>query len=534
MNFLKSRVFRLILSLGVAAILFLVWPPCFSKIHLAWVLALLLIIINLDQYLKKVKILTHLTRLAVGGLFIFSGFIKANDPAGFSYKLNEYFEVFGQGFSCEMKVVPEGGTACPCQPEPKPIEVTVGTYDVVVPADAYVDVNGDSIINADDSASVYEQYDKKAYDAAYAIALEAATPKVVAPEPSALKPMWEFFAEHSLLLAIIICGIEIVLGIFLLIGWQVRWTLWVLLAMIVFFSFLTFYSACCNKVTSCGCFGDAIKLTPWESFWKDLILLILIALLFAGKDNIKAISKNSIFMATLIGIGTFLSFAFPVYTYLHLPVIDFRPYKIGTNIYDATHYKDPATTGCIGDSTVYEFYMYQTQADSAAGKFTMFTMDNYPDSTWTYYCRFDRKIRTGNCAATILDFNLNDPESGVAVTDSILQMKGVQFFIIMYDIELAETDAMPKVNAFYDQAAAANVPVNALVNVGAERIAQFRTETGAKYPFFSVDQTALKTVVRSNPGLVMLRDGVVVGMWHYNDWPELNDALATPTPQPEP
>lgn len=522
MNFLKSRVFRLILSLGVAGILYLVWPPCFPKLTLLAILVILIAIINLDKYIGKVRILTHLTRIAVGGLFIFSGFIKANDPAGFSYKLNEYFDVFGQGFSCEMKVAPEGGTACPCTPEPKPIQVEVGNYEVVVPAEAYVDVNGDSIISADDSSSVYNAYDEKAYQAAYQAALDAATPKVVVEE-SAFKPMWEFFAEHSLLLAILICGVEIVLGIFLLIGWQVRWTLWVLLAMIVFFSFLTFYSACCNKVTSCGCFGDAIKLTPWESFWKDLILLILIALLFAGKDNIKAISKNSILMATLIGIGTFLSFAFPVYTYRHMPVIDFRPYKIGTNIYDATHYKDPATTGCISDSVVYEFYMFQNPADSAAGKFTMFTMENYPDSTWTYYCRHDRKIREGNCSATILDFNLNDPESGAVLTDSILQMKGVQFFIVMYDIDLAERDAMDKVNAFYDAASAANVPVNALVNVGSDRIATFRTETNAKYPFISVDQTALKTVIRSNPGLVMLRDGVVVGMWHYNDWPSFEE-----------
>jgi len=524
MNFLKSRVFRLILSVGVALVLFLVWPPCFSKMTLLWVMALLLIIINLDQYIGKVKILTHLTRIAVGGLFIFSGFIKANDPAGFSYKLNEYFEVFGHGFSCEMKDTVQTGNACPCKPEPKPVEIVVGDFQVVVPDSAYVDINGDSIVNADDSSQVYSTYEDKAYQEAYQKAVEASMQKVEVHE-SALKPMWDFFAEHSLLLSILICGVEIVLGIFLLIGWQVRWTLWLFLAMIVFFSFLTFYSACCNKVTSCGCFGDAIKLTPWESFWKDLILLILIALLFAGKDNIKKISSNSILMAALIGIGTFLSFAIPVYTYRHLPLIDFRPYAIGTNLYDASHYKDPATTGCVTDSTIYEFYMFQKKEDSLAGNFSMFTMDNYPDSTWTYYCRFDRKVREGNCSATILDFNFTDPETQATITDSILQMKGVQFFIVMYDIDIAEMDAMPAVNSFYDEAAKANTPVHALVNVAKDRIDLFKTQSGAKYPFISVDQTALKTVIRSNPGLVMLRDGVVVGMWHYNDWPEYNEAM---------
>jgi hypothetical protein len=527
MNFLKSRLFRLIASLGIAALFYFLCPPCFSKMTLLWILALLVLIINLDKYIVKVKILTHLARIAVGGLFIFSGFIKANDPAGFSYKLNEYFEVFGQGFSCDMKVAPEAGSStCPCHPDPPKVEVVVPEYQVIVPAEAYVDINGDSVINEDDSAGVYQQYDEKAYAVAKASAEAAANPHAEVQE-SSLKPMWDFFAEHSLLLAIIICGVEILLGIFLIIGWQIRWTLWLFLAMIVFFSFLTFYSACCNKVTSCGCFGDAIKLTPWESFWKDMILLILIALLFSGKENIKPISSNSIFMATLIGIGIFLSFAIPVYTYRHLPFIDFRPYKIGTNIYDATHYKDPATTGCTTDSTVYEFYMFQNKADSAAGKFTMFTMDNYPDSTWHYYCRFDRKVRTGTCAATILDFNINDQQTGLSVNDSILTMKGVQFMVIMYDIDQADREAMSKVNLFYADAKAANTPMNAYVNVGPDRTALFRTETGAQYPFYMVDQTALKTVIRSNPGLVMLRDGVVVGMWHYNDWPTYQEAMAT-------
>lgn len=526
MNFFKTRTFRFLLSCGLAFILFLIWPPCFSKVTLSWVLALLILIITLGDYIAKVKILTHLVRIAVGGLFIFSGFIKANDPAGFSYKLNEYFEVFGQGFSCDMKVKADGTAGCPCSPEPKAVEIVVGDFDVVVPAEAYVDVSGDSLINAEDSSKVYSEYEDKAYQIAYQAAVVASTPQVEVHE-SAFKPMWEFFAEHSLLLAILICGVEILLGIFLLIGWQVRWTLWLFLAMIVFFSFLTFYSACCNKVTSCGCFGDAIPLTPWESFWKDLILLILIAVLFAGKDNIKKISSNSILMATLIGIGTFLSFAIPVYTYRHLPLIDFRPYAIGTHIYDATHFKDPATTGCVTDSVVYEFYMFQDSADLKAGKLTMFTMDNYPDSTWTYYCRYDNKVRTGTCGATILDFNINDEATGVPVTDSLLNMKGVQFFVIMYDIDAAEPDAMGDVNTFYDAASKANTPVNALVNVGPERVELFRTQTGAKYPFFMVDQTALKTVIRSNPGLVMLRDGVVVGMWHYNDWPTYEEAMNT-------
>src|ERR1044072_7953270 len=104
MGFLKSKVFRFIASLGLAAIFFFLCPPCFSKVYLGCVLALLVIIINFHTFFGRFRWLTHITRFLVGGLFIFSGFIKANDPVGFSIKLEEYFEVFGQGFSCDMKI----------------------------------------------------------------------------------------------------------------------------------------------------------------------------------------------------------------------------------------------------------------------------------------------------------------------------------------------------------------------------------------------------------------------------------------------
>ncbi|HTF04377.1 MAG TPA: BT_3928 family protein [Bacteroidia bacterium] len=487
MNFLKSRLFRLIASLGLAALFYFLCPPCFNKMYLLVVLILLVLIINLDKYIVKARFLTHLTRIAVGGLFIFSGFIKANDPAGFSYKLEEYFQVFGQGFSCDMKVAGPVSSAIPCEQEA-----------------------------LDRAASEKKQ---KELDAKIAADPNYVEPQII-QEPSSLKPLWDFFAHHSLALAIIICGVEILLGIFLLIGWQARLSLWLFLAMIVFFSFLTFYSACCNKVASCGCFGDAIPLTPWESFWKDLILLVLIALLFSGKENITPISSNRILMAGLIGIGTFASFAFPIYTYRHLPIIDFRPYAIGTNMLEAIHGKDPATSGCVNDSTVFTYYYKQ---DGTNKMMHFISMDSFPDSTWQYYCRQESKIRKGNCSATIMDFNMSDPITGEAMNDSILHMKGIVFFLVMYDMDLAEREVMGQVNLFYDAAAKSNVPFYGLTNVAEDKISTFRTETGAKYPFMTVDPTALKTIIRSNPGLVMLKDGVVTGMWHANDFPVFSE-----------
>lgn len=524
MNFLKSRVFRLIASLALAGLFYLLCPPCFSKMYLGGVLFLLVLILNIPKVFGN-RWITHITRIAVGGLFIFSGFIKANDPVGFSYKLEEYFEVFGQGFSCDMKPAAPVAAVIPCEAEHQQALIDKKFQAVVDPADQ----------NFYDSSWAAA---KKGYEQALTIKpndvhvkeqiklcdmqLGIAPKEAAVPEKTFMQGVWEFFAEHSLFLAIFICGFEIAVGIFLLLGLQVRWTLFLLLAMIVFFSFLTFYSACCNKVTSCGCFGDAIKLTPWESFWKDLILLILISLLYVGKENIKSPFKSSIVVAGLAAAGLFASFAFPVYTWRHLPVIDFRPYAIGTNLYKASHEKDPKETGCVKDSTVIIWY-YQKIGSNLID--TINPGEDFPDSTWQYYCRNEKKIRVSTCGATVLDFNLTDPQSGEEITDSILQMKGVQFMLVMYDLSKADRSVFGKVNKFYDACAKNHTPFHALSNAATENVDAFRTETGATFPFLTVDGTALKTVIRSNPGLVMLKDGVVVGMWHANDFPEYNEAL---------
>ena len=497
MGFLKSKLFRFIASLALAALFYFLCPPCFSKVYLGCVLALLLIIINFNTFFARFRWLTHIARFLVGGLFIFSGFIKANDPIGFSIKLGEYFEVFGQGFSCDMQIEKSAakGIPCSCQISNKNQEIL---DEKIEKSRAHLD----SMIVAGKAATDY-YVDENG--------------NIAMKKVSSLKPFYDFMGKHSLGLAIFICGFEIVLGVFLLMGLQVRWTLGLLLAMIVFFSFLTFYSACCNKVTSCGCFGDFIKLVPWESFWKDLILLILISILMVGKNNIQPIFKNRILLAGIAGILIFASFAFPVYTYRHLPIFDFRPYKIGTNLWDASHTKDPAKTGCKNDSINMRFF-YRLKKDTSVVK--EFNIHNLPDSTWDFCCRYDEVIRKGNCGATIMDFNLTDPESGESLNDSLFHLKGIQFMLVMEDIDLADRGPSKKINEFYKSCVANKIPFNALSGATEEQVAAFRKETAAAYPILQVDGTALKTVIRSNPGLVLVKDGVVAGMWSANDFPD--------------
>ena len=151
----------------------------------------------------------------------------------------------------------------------------------------------------------------------------------------------EFLVPYALLLAFIVVVFEVMLGVMILLGYARKFSLWSILLLIVFFTFLTFYSAYFNKVTDCGCFGDAIKLTPWESFTKDIILLVLILIMFYGKRYIRPL-----FSRNIRKIAVYASFIgcliFGYYVLQHLPVIDFRPYNIGANIIEGMSYPENA------------------------------------------------------------------------------------------------------------------------------------------------------------------------------------------------
>src|SRR5690554_1774445 len=144
----------------------------------------------------------------------------------------------------------------------------------------------------------------------------------------------EFLMPYALPLALLLVIVEVLVGVALLIGYFKRLTLWLLLLMIVFFTFLTFYSAYFNKVTDCGCFGDAIPLTPWESFYKDVILLVLIIILFVGSKYIRPLFTRSI-RSILVLLSLVICLAIGYYVLNHLPIMDFRAYKVGTDIQKA-------------------------------------------------------------------------------------------------------------------------------------------------------------------------------------------------------
>ena len=358
------------------------------------------------------RIITQIARTLVGVLFIFSGFIKANDTIGFSYKLVEYFEVFGTHFM-----------------------VPLATF-----------------------------------------------------------------------LAIFICIFEIVVGFTLLIGARMKLTLWLLFLMITFFTFLTFYSAYYNKVTSCGCFGDAIPLTPWQSFYKDLILLTLIIILFIGRKNINSLFKPKLenFFLVIIVVG---STAFPLYTYNYLPIIDFRPYKIGTDLYAAIH------------PQVKYYYALKNKATGEQKEFEVWP-PNW-DKEWDFVSSrtepLDKNIKP------IIGFTMQN-EYHEDYTDEFLQKEGYKFLLVEYNLEKAATAVQGKINDFATMCKNGNIEFAALTSADSAAIATFKNQHSINYKFYiNADDVPLKTMIRSNPGLVLLKKSTVINMWHYHSFPAFSD-----------
>lgn len=357
------------------------------------------------------KILKEIARYAVGGLFIFSGLIKVNDPVGTAIKLEEYFDVFS------------------------------------------VDI----------------------------------------------APFFEWFIPAALFLSVFLSVLEVVLGVALIIGYRMKITSWILLGMIVFFTFLTFYSAYFNKVTDCGCFGDAIKLTPWESFYKDIILLVLIVIIFIKKGDYNPFFSPLFREIKVIGTTVFM-IAFALYAIQHLPFIDFRSYKIGAHIPTLMKNSEPLK------------YVYIMEKDGEEIEF-----ETYPtDPSYTY---IEARLTNPDAAAKITDLNvwINDEDK----TGELL--RGSKLLIIVHNSNKASLKKIDRIRNLTYQNDRFETWI--LTSSGYEIFEAFRHKNQLAAPYYFTDATVLKTIVRSNPGVVLIKDGTVLGKWHYNDTPLTDEVI---------
>lgn len=430
-KFLSSKIFRALWSVGLAALLFYICPPCFSKTTIAIILSVLVLLINGSSFISKFAIITHIARFLVGGLFIFSGFIKANDPVGFSYKLKEYFEVF----------------------------------------------------QTDSGMSFFES-----------------------------------FAHIALPLAILLCVSEMALGFMLLVGYKPKLTLGLLFAQIAFFTFLTFYSACYNKVTTCGCFGDFLVLKPWTSFWKDIALLMLITLLISGKDNINEL-VSPLITVSLTLIAVVLAFAFPIYAYRNLPPLDFRAYKIGDNI------KNNMKAGVDYQPAVYESgFIYENLKTGEQKHFDMKTYPWQDTLNWKWVATDNILIHDAIHPPKIVDFSITSL-GGNDIKDSVLNVKEYMFLLICWDISQIEEDETlhAKINDLYKLATEDKKGFLALTQSDAKLIDTYKHTHQALYDFANADGIVLKTMIRANPGLILIKDGTIIMNWHNNNFPTYSD-----------
>jgi uncharacterized membrane protein YphA (DoxX/SURF4 family) len=314
------------------------------------------------------KMLTHISRVLVGLLFIYSGFVKLVDPIGSQYKFEEYF--------------------------------------------------GADVLNL------------------------------------------EFLIPYALPFSILLIVTELVLGIMLLVGYKPKLTVWSLFGLNLVFLFLTWYSYTYNKVTDCGCFGDALKLTPKETFYKNVIFMVFIVILILGVKHIKPLVSNKFSSLTTFS-SVFLALIVTYYVLQHLPIIDFRAYSIGTDIAKGMEYPEDS--------------------------------DELPP---------------------IHDFMIETDE-GDKLDEMLAKEKAM--LIIMSNLKKTEKDGIADVSKVAKQASEQGYEIYVLTASYIEDLATTQKEYGLPYTFGFCDETALKTVIRANPGIVTVKNGIISGKWNWTD-----------------
>jgi uncharacterized membrane protein YphA (DoxX/SURF4 family) len=273
----------------------------------------------------------------------------------------------------------------------------------------------------------------------------------------------EYLIPYALAFSIILILAEIMLGIILLLGCRAKVTLWSLLVLSTIFLFLTWYSAYYNKVTDCGCFGDAITLTPWETFYKNILLIALILLLLFRVKDVKSIFSVKVSQAlTILSLVSFLYITYHVL--VHLPIIDFRAYAIGNNISEGMEYKNDGEIPKIHD-----FYLEDAQADLA-------------------------------------------PE---------ILAKNKVILIIIHTLNKADTNGFKTIKELADKAIAKGYSVYGASASFTDELLLAKEKHELPFDFLFCDQTTLKTMVRANPGIMMLEKGTIIGKWNWSDADEI-------------
>lgn len=325
----------------------------------------------------------------------------------------------------------------------------------------------------------------------------------------------EWLTWAALPLGILLSFAEFAIGIALLFNVLLRFFSWLALIFMVFFTGLTLWIAIENPVTDCGCFGDALVISNWETFYKNVLLIVLTIIVFAYRNNMKGLpGKKTGFGLALLSVVGYAAVVF--HSFNHLPIFDFRPYKVGVNISEAMSIPPDAP------QDVYENIFYYKNINS--GEVEQFTEENYPWQDTLNYEFHDMEsflVQEGY-EPPIHDFRIETPE-GDEILDFFLYDENYVFMLIAYDLNKSSTKPQEKINTLAIWALEHEMAFICLTSTLPDESAAFAEQHGAPYEFFNTDEITLKTIVRSNPGLIVLKDGTIVAKYHYNDIPAPED-----------
>ncbi len=320
--------------------------------------------------------------------------------------------------------------------------------------------------------------------------------------------------------AIALAMTEFALGIFMLFAIRRHLVSRLMTAMMVMMTLITVWIFIANPVKDCGCFGDAIKLTNGETLLKNIVLLAAaIVTAMRPLDMARLISKSNQWIVTNYTLVYIVCTS--LYCLYALPTFDFRPYHIGADIKKGMEIPEGAEQPEFETTFILK----------KNGQTREFTLDNYPDSTWEFVDSKTVQTRQGY-EPPIHDFSLTLAETGDDITDDVLSRKGYTFLLISPSLAYADDGNFGDIDQIYEYASEHNIPFYCVTASTDSDINRWRDLTGAEYPFCNADETTLKTIIRSNPGLLLLKDATIIGKWSHNQLPDPDEFTASPDKLP--
>jgi uncharacterized membrane protein YphA (DoxX/SURF4 family) len=312
-------------------------------------------------------------------------------------------------------------------------------------------------------------------------------------------------------LGVLLAFAEVAIGVALLFNVFLRLFSWLALVFMAFFTGLTLWIAIENPVTDCGCFGDALVITNWETFYKNVVLLILTIIVFYYRNNMKGLpEKKPGYVLSIIAVAIYAGLV--IYSYNHLPPFDFRPFKVGTNIQEAMSVPEDAP------QDVYENLFYYRNKNT--GEVEQFTEEDYPwqdTVNWEFHDMESLLVQEGY-EPPIHDFRIETLE-GDDILDFFLYDDNYVFMLISYDLNKSNTRAQGKINTLANWAINNEMQFIGLTSSLPREAEAFAEKHAVPYEFFNTDEITLKTIIRSNPGLMVIKNGTIVAKYHYNDIP---------------